>query len=137
MCRLNRKTKRKSATIYKVVLKVDDKYYSYFAGTEIKIGKVEPQTSDDNKRRSKMFYGLGHEYRFGNPWYNEHMVGRTSGFTDRLSAKIFLNQCSGEVRILKLNIGGEIWEGSGDSVGKGLEKSMILAGDEILSFEEK
>lgn len=131
MCKLIRKTKKETVTVYKTVLRVvheDGEYYTaFFSGVRIKLGKVKQQTRED-----KCF----HRYIPGTQHWNEIMVGKSSGFAN-LKPAIKLGRCTKNSCVLKIVLGGEIWEGDASRIAIDIDfKEKIYAGTEILSFEE-
>ena len=128
MCNLKEKTDLKTVTVYKAVEKIDGKYYSYFAGTLIKVGTVEPQSIDNIH---KSFKG-----RFLEGWswhHNKDMVGKCSGFKIEDDARILAESDT----VIKIKLSGEIWIGDATNIDSDIDDdAVIYAGTEIQSFEE-
>ena len=88
MCDINKKTKYKTRIVYKVCYKIDNKYYSYFAGMLIKEGKVETRTQSPHKYLSLTIPEIRiMDYHQGESLFNKNLVGRTSGFASLDIAK--------------------------------------------------
>jgi hypothetical protein len=139
MCDINEKTKFKTKTIYKVVEKHNDKYYSVFAAKEISVGKVSPLTPEEvieNLEIMGWSYVDPREYTHPvSPKFNDNMVGKTSGFAKIGPAKALQMGNEKEV-VLKMVIGGDIMKGTSANIA-GLDPNYITyAGTEILSMEE-
>jgi hypothetical protein len=133
MCDLREKTDLKTVTVYKTVTKVRNSYYSYFAGTKIKLGKVRKQT----KKAPKIIkYRMNYNFYIPDTFhYNEYMVGKCSGFEYLEDA----NALGGRYyNVLKIVLGGEIWVGTTKNISTHSipPSNRIYAGTEILSFEE-
>ena len=141
MCRLIRKTNRKTVTVYKVVTTPYrlEGYYACFSGVKIEVGKVQPQTIKIYDRMSK--YLFPNDYTTRNTgwsrWmFSENMVGKSSGFA-KLSNARKLRSARTNYKILKIVLGGEIWEGDASQICSQVRYSeKTFAGTEILSFEE-
>ena len=146
MCNINKKTKYKTRIIYKVCYKCKDNYYSIFAGMKIEIGKIA-----DFIRLSHLpinsRYIVFHQYKIGDWLYNNNLIGRTSGFKDKevafellrrqLSFEDNNNVIVAEPVVLKIKIGGSIFQGDSSLISHGLPNDKVTyAGSEILSFEE-
>jgi hypothetical protein len=148
MCNINSKTDLKTKTIYKAVKKYRGRYFSYFSGFEIKLGPV-----DLDWKVTKLAAIEGLEERnllHARPYnptmeflYNENMVGKTSGFGEEKWAKHLAfgrsryHMKEVHLAILKIKLGGEIWEGTAAKIGAGIPVDIkTYAGTEILSFEE-
>jgi hypothetical protein len=120
-----------TVTIYKAVKKIRENYYSIFAGTKIELGVVKPQ-SHKNTHRSFRAY---ESFHIGHSFYNEIMVGKSSGFIEIDDARCLADE-NKEV-VLKIELGGEIWQGDAEKISFYIPEHHILyAGTEILSFEE-
>jgi hypothetical protein len=131
MCNLKEKTELKTVTVYKAVEKHKGKYYSFFAGTKIEIGEVKPQTPENICK--EMRSNCATLYSCDEPNYNEHMVGKCSGFEKKIDAQTLAEG----LPVLKVVLRGEIWIGDATQIDSNInENSIIYAGTEILSFEE-
>ena len=139
MCNITKKTDKETVTIYKVVIKYKRRYYSVFSGVKIKIGGVTPQTNRDFKRIDNLTNG-GWRYNAFSPLYNNIMPGKTSGFATLESAKSLAEDDSRVYSsriVLKIVLGGEIWEGDALDISHRVPNTAIVyAGSKILSFEE-
>lgn len=150
MCDINKKTRRKSVVVYKVCRKIDGKLYAYFSGMEVKTGSVKDMEFFHAKKGQ--YYPFHMRYVITRPNgevaynknYNKNLIGRTSGFQLLETAKIFYSVCTfsyinpeGNV-ILKLTIGGDIMQGTGEGIMKHrkVTESITFAGTEILNVEE-
>ena len=137
MCEFIRHTKKKTATVYKVVYKVKGIYYSIFAGTEVKVGEAIKQ-----ERKHYMGQGLNH-YTSDYTYYTKEMVSKCSGFVKKEHAIYLTKDKYGlgngrSMRILKIKLGGKIINGDGNSAtdfNLG-EVIPIYAGTEILEIKE-
>jgi hypothetical protein len=137
MCNLLRKTRKKTATVYKVVFKNKNTYYSYYAGTRIRLGEVKKQDKKDYKN----LYRFGNKvmiYQPGLLIFNEIMIGKCSGFARLRTAKRLIERRTNEsIRILKIELGGEIWYGNSFSIIRTINSDeAVFAGTEILEFKE-
>jgi hypothetical protein len=141
MCNLIKKIERKTVTVYKVVISPNrlEGYYACFSGVKIVVGKVKPQTNKIYDRMSK--YMFPNDYTTRNTgwsrWmFSENMVGKSSGFA-KLSNARKLRSFRSNYKILKIVLGGEIWEGDASRIGSRIRyDERTFAGTEILSFEE-
>jgi len=132
MCNIHTKTDLKTITVYKAVVKIDEDYYSCFAGTKIELGKVKRQTF---KRVHKALY-YSNLFSIGGLFYNKHMVGKCSGFQLPDDAKILKIFTDGKT-ILKIVLGGTIWLGDASNIYFEIpDDHIVYAGSEIISFEE-
>jgi len=133
MCDISKKTTFKRKTVYKAVIKNKEHYYSYFAGTPIEIGKVNPQQGNSfGTPEYKLFFP-------NNIHYNPNMIGRCSGFFAKEDAKKFVHESPAGTRLLKIVLGGEIMQGTTAKIcspGCIPWDHITYAGTEILSFEE-
>ena len=86
-------------------------------------------------------YMLPNDYTNGwsawSAWmFNRNMVGKSSGFA-KLSNARKLRSARTNYKILKIVLGGEIWEGDASQICSMVRYSeKTFAGTEILSFEE-
>jgi len=147
MCNISKKTRRKTVTVYKVAVKFNDSYRSPFTFKKLILGKVKPLTELEAKTGATK--GLN-SMRYFDPtfqFYNWNMLGKTSGFYTKRAAKEVFNHTYGLIHdlkatwgltavILKVTLGGEIWEGSAKRICEEYEKDRTFAGTEILSMEE-
>lgn len=143
MCDINKETKYKTRIVYKVCYKIDNKYYSYFAGMLIKEGKVETRTQSPHKYLSLTIPEIRViDYHQVESLFNKNLVGRTSGFANLNIAQILrLRLQHGDLKprvvLLKMKIGGSIFKGSTKNISISIPSdSVTYAGSEILSFEE-
>jgi len=150
MCDINKNTRLKSVVVYKVCRKMHDgKYYAYFSGMEVKVGKVKnmpfyQRTEGHNNPFNirYIFKGLDGEFKY-NKNFNKNLLGRTSGFKLLKTAKLFMMMVSSGYSssdncfILKLQISGDIMQGTGQNVTRhqDISNSIVYAGTEILSIE--
>jgi hypothetical protein len=134
MCNITKKTDKKTVTVYKAVIKDGENYYAFFSGIKIGVGTVKPQIDADYVKNIYLYRG----YFKHDSIYNENMVGKTSGFAKHKTAKLLLSECFyTEAVILKMVLGGEIWEGNAEHIACEINPSeVVYAGTEILSFEE-
>ena len=136
MCKLIRKTKRKSFTGYKIALKIGGKYYSPFSGITYKPGPVPVA------RKPRKYAFNGHVLNPGEYFYLESFHGKTQVCKTLVitkgNMKIMANDFGKQLNknlykqplvILEMKISGEIWEShwAGDST---------FAGTHIDSMEE-
>ena len=125
MCDINKKTKLKTKTIYKVVIQKDEEYLAVYSKMPISIGEID-----------KNFNCVSHPKI--SSLYNENMIGRTSGFGSKKVAFLLKNHTwRSDLVILKMVIGGDIMQGTTAKISGELpEHYTTYAGTEILSFEE-
>jgi len=139
MCKLITKTKFKTKTVYKLVLKYNGEFYSYYTGYKMHLGKIQeswcaPEIDVDWNDYSD------------DVLYNNLMLGKTSGFSEKLWA-IKLKDTSRKYEnfnlkdiervILKIQLGGEIWKGNGSRISNYIPDNIVIyAGSEILSMSE-
>jgi hypothetical protein len=151
MCDINKKTKLKTVVVYKVCRYMhDDKYYAYFSGMEVCRGKVKDlpfyQRTEGHNNPFIIRYtfnNLNGELTY-NRNYNKNLLGRTSGFKLLKTAKAFMMMVrsgyssSSNCYILKLTLGGDIMQGTGEGIAKNpdIRNSTVYAGTEILSVEK-
>jgi len=139
MCNINKKSKLKAVTIYKAVYKHNGKYYSYFAGVEIKIGKAQKQTQKILETNSRLmpFVWL-QSYDIQNDLYNKNMIGKCSGFKSAKYPKRLFSEWDGSrACILKIELEGEIMIGDATKVADEIPNSAVTyAGTIIKSFKE-
>jgi len=142
MCDINKITKRKSVIVYKVIRKVGSTYYSYFAGTKIKLGTVIPQTLDDVRR-----FGSCNDYVHDRTaispsiLFNPEIVNMITGFAKLQDAEMLRNDdCLGKdsLRTLKVKLSGIIKQGTTARIATWLLPSdhITFAGTIVDSFEE-
>ena len=140
MCDISKKTKLKTKTVYKAVLKIKRNYYSIFSGKKLTVGRVEPLT-----KREARFYGRyvsrsPLNYFDEDDWaYNPEMVGRVSGFGKMKDAMIQSNTCwaKGRGRVLRVVLGGDIMKGTCQKINLDINwPNPTYAGTEIISMEE-
>ncbi len=151
MCDINKETKYKTRIVYKVCYKIDNKYYSYFAGMLIKEGKVETRTQSPHKYLPLTISEMEiTDYHQGGSLFNKNLVGRTSGFASLDIAKQYILRLKLQninfykrrylrprVVLLRIKIGGSIFKGSTKNISVSIPSdSVTYAGSEILSFEE-
>lgn len=149
MCNIRTKTDLKEVTIYKLVLqsKRNGGYYSFFAGFPIKVGPVPIFRRRQVPVNLKGFNIYGR----GQGLYNKNLRGRTSGFAAFQVAKTLAdydrnrnkkwgnvyNGNEGVIKILKIQLGGSIYEGTSASIADCISDfETVYAGSEILSIEE-
>jgi len=134
MCDINKKTDLTTKIIYKVVRILDGKYYAYYSGLPIEIGKVDSSWEDKKHKWPDYLH-----YKFTR-LYNNNMIGKTSGFATLKAAMILKQNCKyyqDTTTILKIKLGGEIWKGNGKNISSVISNDIVTyAGTEILSFEE-
>lgn len=146
MCNINKKTKYKTRIIYKVCYKCGDNYYSIFAGMKIEIGKTADSIRLSHLPINSRYIGFN-QYEIGDGLYNDNLIGRTSGFKDKEAAFKLLkrqylikdnnNVIEAEPVVLKIKIGGSIFQGNSRLISLGFPNDKVTyAGSEILSFEE-
>jgi hypothetical protein len=135
MCNITKKTKKKTVTVYKAVYKLGKYYYSCFAGTRITVGKVKPQTEKDYNKISNITDSANFFETYDQNWNNQ-MVGKTSGFAKKSNA-VKLSPCYSNRCVIKIQLGGEIWQGDAYNISSNIPYDEITyAGTEILSFEK-
>jgi hypothetical protein len=145
MCNINKKTKLKTKTVYKVVWKHNGDFYSVFTLKKLSLGKVKPLTKEearhnkvdlDRPNNNNFIYFDRSEYI-----YNQNMINKVSGFERRRDAEVLksdLNIYGGPV-ILRAVLVGTILKGTGDGIRSlfdGRPDVKTYAGTEILSMEE-
>lgn len=140
MCDINKKTKLKKITVYKLAYKnriKDYKYVSWLARIPIRLGKV-PIYPIEN-----VFYD-GEPFDFSTINYtniNSNMVGRSSGFKRLSAIKVAIRELMEDFTyttvILKVVLSGDIMEGTADRISNLIDFSEITyAGTFIESVEE-
>lgn len=133
MCNISKKTDKETVTVYKVVERKLSEggceyYLAYFSGVKVALGNVKSQTDND-----KGYY----RYEPESSHYNETMVGKSSGFARLETALNFLEDSLTNCCVLKIVLGGEIWEGDASHIAIEIDfKEKIYAETEILSFEK-
>jgi hypothetical protein len=128
MCEIKEKTRLKTFTGYKVVIKKDGKYYSPSTGLEYKVGMKLPHLQERNE--------IFDTWAWGNPlskdgvWYKPEMQGKTAVFKNLRPCvtSIACNRAFNHV-ILKMTIGGEIYNGS-------FSYNELRIGTEIVDIKE-
>jgi hypothetical protein len=139
MCSIKTKTTKETVTVYKAVIKNEGKYYAYFSGVEIMKGIVKPQVISDIHREYVKFKSAFLRYLSPeDASYNKIMVGKSSGFANENNAfQLIKNPDKDEnCAVLKIKLGGEIWEGDARGIGTEDLNAVVYAGTEILSFKE-
>ena len=145
MCDINKKTRIKRATIYKVAVKdKEGNLFSYFAGWPVKLGPV----GEFQKPGRLGDHSFTH-HETCEPLYNENLIGRTSGFAKLSVAKKLYdyndyNRSDGgdvssesALSIVRLTIGGSIMKGSSAMISSSLpDYEVVLAGTEVFSIKE-
>ena len=112
MCKLIRKTKRKSFTGYKAVRKVDEKYYSFWTGMEYEPGGVKGVRVPKEYALDTATFILD-EY---DSCYVGNYFGKTGVFIDISDARDEVERVNRwhkedvEMCVLKVRLGGDIWE---------------------------
>lgn len=152
MCTLNNPIKTDSLIIYKLVYKVyneatnEAEYYSIFAGTPVKLGKVVEQTIASvyfvESLIKNQDFTLYSEDRVHGIFQEEH-VGRISGF-ETLDAAWELRRewSAGNVDtnavILKIEISDDLIEGIADNMflKEEYKDEIVYAGRWVNSIEE-
>lgn len=140
MCKLIKKTRRKSFTGYKIAFKKDGKYYSPATGIEYKIGDV-PHCPRLKPLAVKL--GIFDEDLLNSRYhlYEPGMQGKTSVLKYRAQAVKLQRACQknsnviGLFCLLIMTVSGEIWEGEFSFSYKDLDRP-IFAGTHIDSMEE-
>lgn len=149
MCDINKKTRLKSVAVYKVCIKIDNKYYAYFSGMEVKVGKVKNLPFYTNENGSYGIFKNRYVYKTltggsaYSPNYNENLIGKTSGFKLMKVAKILFTRVNilkpNSIVIVKLLIAGDIMQGTGEGILRGsqnISSSTVYAGTQILAVKE-
>ena len=135
MCNITRKTKRKTADMYKVVFKHENNYYGFYSCMKINIGEViSEDIANDNISRASAGHGSIFTIDYSK---NTIFYGKISGFIKLKDAKILFNTYPKTSTIIKLKITGDIYEGDGTGIGSqftGEEKTLF--GTEVISFKE-
>jgi len=142
MCDLKKNSTLETVKVYKVCYKHKDKYYAYFSGMRIKVGKVAglPFKRNINGRFFREY--ADDKRHYGYKLYNELAVGRTTGFK---SKRIATNLQFGDggpscnAVLLEMVITGDIVRGTGGHIigyWEDLNKAIVYAGREIVSFKE-
>jgi len=129
MCKLIRKTKRKSFTGYKAVRKINGKYYSYWTGVKYRVGPVKGTKKPLTNASPFSSFILDPGGSCNQPDY----FGKTGAFKKKTDAKGEVeryNRYGNSACVLAVRLGGEIWhvDNGGDAV--------IFAGTVIDSMEE-
>ena len=123
MCKITKKFNSDTFTGYKYVIsrtvRGKKEYYSYWTGIKYKIGQVQSQIVDTNGNCSKTSLTLT---------YNEKMFGKTGVFVNLGDTKLY-TPISG-LCILKITIGGDLYEGEYD------KNVPIVIGSRIIDIEE-
>ncbi|MFH1276489.1 MAG: hypothetical protein ABIH82_05240 [Candidatus Woesearchaeota archaeon] len=132
MCIILSKTERKSYTGFKIVHKVDGKYYSPATGIEYKPGPVTPTKTIIE---SKVSGGWNlTSLTEGDRFYNKNMYGKTSVFVDKRNADLCYGGRSGE-SVVEMTISGGIWEG-GLRCSYNPYTAKLFLGTKIVSIKE-
>ena len=125
MCDISKKSRKKTAIVYKGVIKRINpfgqvEYYSYFVNIPVRVGVIASDKSPCLKDQ----------------FYNVKMIGRCSGFAELRDAKKLIAEESGCV-VLKMEITKDIMSGTTAHISSNISyKHKIYAGKEILSIEE-
>ena len=130
MCDIGEETKFKSKVVYKVVYTIDGKHYSIFSGLKIKLGAVRNM----NKRKT-IGYMTFNTYGKYDHFYNENMIGRTTGF-EKLSSAQELARVQSSRRVIKIKLGGKLLKGTAKRLLCNGYKHKVYAGTRILSITE-
>jgi len=135
------KDKTKKKTAYKVVVKLNNKYYSPNTGVEIKVGKVIAdeqilqKISDKFRLKDKLKISWAEVFRRKDgchSWlYNPEYLGYTSGFLSVKDAKKHLS--NNQFAIVKITFKGETLKGRYQSSCGAFD---VLAGKELVKVEE-
>lgn len=148
MCDISKNTDLKTVTAYKVVMKREEKgkaqYYSWFAGTPLKVGIPTKQTHELYNTMSKLFDRSLRYYCLGENYFNKNMVGKTSGFEKKEDAFSLLNDITSysfkpmlNVCVIELKLKGEIMQGTAARITLSIPSHHITyAGTEIVSIKE-
>lgn len=145
MCNISQPTKFKTKTVYKVVRKVDDQYYSLFSLHHLEVGTVKPIDSDEVFSIKDVIFSdsagtsVNDYLKKHSPIYNHHMEGRTSGFNSKRAACDLIEDMSmfkNPMVLLKVVLGGDILKGTAARCRSLNPNYITYAGTEILSMEE-
>jgi len=124
MCNINTLTKLKRKTVYKLCVKIDGKYYSYYSGFLMKTGPVK---FDNIPPSTEGWVDYEHTDLF-----NPNMVGKCCGFEDLIKFKNMITSSCINVDscvILEVSLSGIIM--------KGVESHLqAYSGSIIKSFKE-
>jgi len=131
MCKILKKTRRKSYTGFKIVCKINGKYYSSVTGIEYKPGSVTPVDTIDESKTFGYWsrHVLDPDMDSG---YCKEMHGKTCVFKEKSDALDFLNSRSKE-QLVEMTISGEIWEAEMRCL---FGFMSLFVGTEILSIKE-
>ncbi len=127
MCKLTKKSKRKSFTGYKSVVKVGKKFYSPVTGMEYKVGPV-PKIRRIGKHVLPDYVNVLDP---GAAAYNPKMVGKTGVFENpALPRELFRTNT-----LVKMTITGDLYEGYVET-GGGMNLGDLIAGTHIAKIKE-
>lgn len=139
MCNLHSKTDLKEVTVYKAARKINGEYYSFFARSPVRIGKVIPQAKET--MCSDILFDR-YLYKPERWCYNLIMTGKCSGFQLKehaftlVNTRSWLREIENEIVVLKITLGGEIWMGNAEHIHMDIpDEDITYAGTEILDFE--
>ena len=124
MCNINTLTKLKRKTVYKLCVKIDGKYYSYYSGFLMKTGPVK---FDNILPSTEGWIDYEHSSIF-----NPNMVGKCCGFEDlTLFKNMLINSIieTDSCVILKVSLSGIIMKGIDSHI-------PAYSGSIITSFKE-
>lgn len=137
MCDINKQTKLKKVTVYKVARKMEDgSYNSWIANVPIKLGKC-PKYSNDGRESTDP---VGNYISSCN--YNSNMIGRCSGFKILMSInqeryRKLYNFPEYTLCILRLQLSGNIMKGTAKDISYYISDNEITyAGTCIDSIKE-
>lgn len=124
MCDINIKTRKKSVTVYKIVIKQNDDYLSLISKTPIKLGEVpfyDPELYIVYNTRAN--YDI---YSKNDRFYNKNMVGKVCGFKHLKPIIEYLKQLNVNKHLLKLKLSGDIMQGTAKDF------TYLISDDEIV-----
>lgn len=144
MCDINKKTRLKKVTVYKVCRKFNDQYYAIYSRFNVKVGVVKDLLKEQILKETynlEFIYCYLDLYEAANSFYNSNIINRTTGFKQKCAAIELYKRSKisyDNLVILKLVLGGDIMQGTGKGTthSKIVETGIVYAGTEILEVKE-
>ena len=152
MCTITEEIEKDEVTVYKVVAKLEDNYYSGFTGDPFEVGKVPDPPTMCIRKLAYWNSSLDHNALSDLVFYNSRFKGKTSGFlklkdandlfkdsemiardSDSLSLSYSKLVKNYKAVVLKVILTGTIYKGF--YTAGGVTKS-IFAATHVKSFEE-
>jgi hypothetical protein len=139
MCDISIKTRMKSVTVFKAAVEHEGEFYSLYSAKKLSVGPVKPLTVAEIKHGVTIDLYCGNQYLPSAIWqwhYNEHMVGKVSGFKLKRDAVTLAGSSSRKV-VLKIVLGGEIMKGTANAISFDIPyENTTYAGTVIKSIQK-